>query len=197
MITNREKALTHIYPDLAGLTRDERRQFMLDVVQCYSSLQLNQAGYEKLMAAFEAELWHRVDIGRAPDPRLCRQCGRPLKSGPKGYGACPEGCERRKVYAWERDYWRKKLPAETSANSRLVWKIKRYWMLLCCYLPENEKNDHYLAGIIAHSTDTPSRRDELLEGDHIAWPRVHPEEARRTIEALKDRLNHTVKAETR
>jgi len=192
MITNREKALAHIYPDLAGLTNDERRQFMVDVAQVYSSRQLNQAGFEKLMAAFEAELWHRVDLGRAPDPRLCRTCSRPLTHGRDGYGQCPEGCERRKVYAWKRTYWRDKLPADTSANTRLVWKVKRYWKLLLCYLPEAEQNDHYLAGIIAHTTDTTSRRDELLEGDSIAWPRVTPEEARRTIEALKDRLTHAV-----
>ena len=142
--------------------------------------------------AFEAELWHRVDLGRAPDPRLCRTCSRPLTHGRDGYGQCPEGCERRKVYAWKRTYWRDKLPADTSANTRLVWKVKRYWKLLLCYLPEAEQNDHYLAGIIAHTTDTTSRRDELLEGDSIAWPRVTPEEARRTIEALKDRLTHAV-----
>jgi|GEM_PF-2558098 len=192
MITKRELALTHIYPALARLSEKERRCTMLDSVGAYSSKELNQGTFEILMAELETILWQRVDAKQAPDPRACTVCGRYLKPGPNGLGQCPEGCELRKVYAWRKRYWRERLPRRNQAHSRLRWKILQIWELLVDYLPKDQRNERYLAGIIHKAAELPL--SDLLSDSQINWHRITPKAAHFVIEALKDRLNYTVKS---
>lgn len=204
MITDREKGLTHVYTKLAGMTTDERRRVMLRFAGCYSSKQLDQERFERIMAVFEHVLWTRVSRGQAPDPRCCTVCGRPLKPVGHGKGACPEGCQTRKVYAWAPRHWRRRLPAKNQANTRLLWKLKRYWQLLREFLPEEKRNDHYLAGIICKSgpqrpcaavaKDLSSQVAKLISrSGSLRFDSLTPEQARRSIEALKDRMHNAVK----
>ena len=192
----REKALLHIYPDLAGMSDLERREVLSRIAGVVSSSDpaLSQSGYEHAMAAYETILWDRVQRGLIRDPRDCRRCGRRMKPiAGSSYAECPEGCEKRKVYAWAQDYWRKKAPVGFMANSRLVWKIRELWSLLKDYLPEDEQNDHYLAGIMAHA-GTGHEPGFFLEGAHLAWHKLDARLAHDVIEALKDRLTHAVSA---
>jgi len=188
MITNKEKGLLHIYPGLAGLTDEERRRIMVNKIGVYTSRALDQAGFELAMAEFEKLLWSRVDAGAVVDPRLCRTCGTPLRRLNNGDGACPEGCERRKVYAWTRDYWAGKIPANRRANSRQIWKLKQLWNLLKDYLPAAEQTDSYLAGIIANAGETTVTR--YLRAGQMNWKAVTSVVAHKSIEALKDRLKY-------
>ena len=183
MITRREIALVHVYAKLAALPDTERRQLMLRVAGVYSSRQLDQAGFEAVMAELESVLWTRVDAGLVHDPRTCTRCRAPLRRLKGGHGACPEACERRKVYAWDPRYWRRKLPADGAANSRQQRKIRQLWTLLQDYLPPDERNDAYLAGLIRKAS-----RDSSAALDALTAAQAH-----RVIEALKDRLSYSVK----
>lgn len=199
-MTPREKALLHIYPQLAGLAELERRQVLERAAGAVSASDpgLTQEGFERAMAAYECILWERVDRKACADPRACRVCGRVMRSAPGGIGACPEGCETRKVYAWSRDYWRKKLPASGHANSRLIWKIRELWGLLLDYIPENDRTELYLAGIIYHSLSSSHRPPHgvgafLNQSGRIAWEHLTAPQALMAIEALKDRLAYAVR----
>ena len=166
---------------------------MLAAAGVYSARQsaLTQQGFEAAMAAFEKILWQRVKAGIVPDPRLCTICSRPLKRTSNNTGACPEACQRRKVYAWSPDYWRNRRIKAGAANSRQLWKLRQVWTLLQDYLDPDERNDRYLAGIIAHTCNTHAQR--FLENNTVNWARVTSRQAHLTIEALKDRLNYTLK----
>jgi len=196
MIKNTQKGLLHIYPDLAGLDGAHQRRVLLSNAGVESSADpnLSQEGFERAMAAYEALLWDRVDRGVVPDPRHCRKCGRAMERGAPGRpDRCPEGCERRKVNAWTRDYWRQKLPADRGgANSRQIWKLRELWTLLQDYLPEAEQADSYLAAIISRTAPDDGPQS-LLEGTSLAWHRITAQQAHRAIEALKDRLAHAVR----
>ena len=212
-LTKREKGFTHIYATLARLSTQERRRVLVDTVGVYSARQLTQAKYETLMARLEEVLWDRVAAGLAPDPRLCTICRRPLKPVSGGRGACPEGCQVRKVYAWKRTYWRDKLPDAGKANTRELFMLRRVWTLLQDYIPEADRTPRYLAGIIAHTTAgspptsaprrggrravgadpaTTTAADYLTPDGQLDWASVPARAATATIEALKDRLNHAL-----
>ena len=191
MSTKKELALTHIYPKLAGITEKDRRQVLLNVAHVYSSLELTKDSFKLVMAAFEAILWEKVKAGTCPDPRLCTKCGRPLKPRPRRMGECPEGCETRKQYAAATHYWRSRVPKKNAANERVVWKIKQLWDLLVDYLPEENQNDSYLAGVI-YKTGKSSEDVFPLENQKIQWDQITPECGHATIEALKFRLKCAV-----
>ena len=185
MISAKEKAIVHAYPNLIGLSTLERRQHMVKTVGCYSSLELDQARFEHLMASLEELLWTRVEAGTVPDPRACRKCGSALRPEQNGFGVCPRGCERRKVFAWGRTYWRDRLPDRRRANSRQRYMIRNLWGLLQDYLPAEEQTDAYLGGIWRHAAGlAPSVpwNVETLSSAH----------ASALIDALKDRLTHAV-----
>lgn len=193
MISRKHKAMLHVYPALAGLSDSERRRIMLDHTGHYSAREhaFSNQEYESVMAAFETVLWERVAVGRVADPRLCRVCGRPLKVLKQGYGACPEGCERRKVYAWDPHYWRNRVIKPGCANSRLLHKLDQVWGLLLEYLHEDQRDDIYLAGIIAHAGGIDKR--DILRDGRLDRPRLKSHHVTAAIEAIKDRLNYTVK----
>lgn len=193
MIKREQLGLLHIYPSMAGLSETERRQIMVETCGVYSSKQLDQGGFDIVMARFEEELWGRVDSGSAPDPRRCRICGRgmiPVR-GRAGMGQCVEGCEKRKVAAWQKDYWRKRLPQNRQAGRRAVWMLGQLWKTLQDYLEPNQRTGRYLAGILAR-TDGLSP-DRFLDGDRLDWNRISAQAAHRAIDALKDRLKYAVK----
>jgi len=197
MITAREKSLLHIYPDLSGLSDPDRRDILKHCagVDSTREARLDQEGFERAMASYEQILWDRVDRGVIKDPRLCTVCGRALKADPAGpRAACPEGCESRRVYSWTRDYWRRRLPAAAMANSRQIWKLRQIWTLLQDYLPEAERNDVYLAGIIAHCTPGGTDPKAILEpGNAVAWQRVTSQQAHLATEAVKDRIRYAIR----
>ena len=168
-IDQRQKILIHEYQRLAGLTRGEYCELLASRCGVRSSVDLDQAGFERAMAALEAALWYRVQEGIVPDPR-----GLP------------------KHRAMRPDYWRSRATGKGMANSRLRWRIEQLWAGLSEYLPEEDVNAHYLAGIIAHAAAVQA--SELLDGDDIAWHRVPAHAANLAIEALKDRLKYAVRA---
>lgn len=197
MITAREKALLHIYPEIAGLSDPDRRDILQRCAGVVSTgdPHINQEGFERAMASYEQILWDRVEKGLLKDPRVCSRCGRALKPAPQGRRSqCPEGCESRRVYSWTRDYWRKRLPAAAMANSRQIWKLRQLWALLLDYLPEEERNEFYLAGIVAHCTPGGVDPRALLESPFVmAWHRVTSQQAHLSTEAIKDRLRYAVR----
>jgi len=195
----RQLGMLHRYPDLAGMSDPERRQVLLDLTGQNSSRGLAQAQFELVMAEFEQILWDRVDVGAVPDPRLCRVCARPLQPvGKAGAGACPEGCERRNVVAWQRDYWRRRVVSIGSASSRQAWMLRRYWNMLCEYLPEDRRSHDYLAAIVCHASDPHSashaeRLARIWRSGAIQWSALTATECHKAIEAIKDRLRHAVR----
>jgi hypothetical protein len=194
MISPREKAFLHIYPDLAHMSDQDRRDVLTHAagVDSSSNPGMSHDGVDRAMAAYEAILWARVDRRVVPDPRACAVCGRPLRHAGGGVGECPEGCGSRKVHAWSRDYWRKRLPAGHGANSRQIWKLKELWSLLRDYLPESDRTDAYLAGIISNSV--AGDFEQLLEsGNSLAWHRLTANQTNVAIEAIKDRLRYAVR----
>lgn len=192
-LDGKQIAILHAYPKLAGLSEPDRRDVMRRHSGCASASEdlWEQHTFENAMAAFETILWTRVATGVCKDPRLCRQCGRRLVRLQHGYGECPEGCEKRKVYSWDMNYWRSKVTMPGVANSRLVHKVRELWAMLCDYLPADERTDRYLHGIIEQATNRASPL--LILGGQIQWDRLSPEEANFAIEALKDRLRNAVK----
>jgi hypothetical protein len=192
MITHREKALLHIYPKLAGLTEPERRRIMLGTADVYSCKQaLTQRAFEDLMAAFETELWERVQSGQVMDPRLCTICNTPLARVHGGYGECPDGCEVRKVYAWQPDYWRKRLIPSQGISTRQVFKIKQLWALLVDYIPADQNSHHYLAGLAARMSHRQAHEYLAADGT-FTWEALTAADGHKLIEALKDRLLHAI-----
>lgn len=189
MISDREKALLHIYPALADIGEEERRNTMMRLANVYSTKQkaLTQQHFEIIMAEFEAVLWLKVEAGTVPDPRSCRKCGRRLQRLDHGVGICRAGHERRKVYAWEEHYWRDRLPQAGRANTRQIHKIKQLWELLTDFLDEDLRDDKYLAKLLSSDTS------RVLSGSgQVDWKKVTAREAHNCIEALKDRLQYSV-----
>ncbi len=131
-----------------------------------TSLALSHSGFDKVMARLEAILWQRVDEGlvKAPDMKLARY------------------------------YWRDRLPKPGMVNTRLRWKLERFWSLLRDYAPPQNRGDDYLARIIAKASGVELAQiwDGSGERPAIIWQQVPAEAARVTIEAMKDRLKHAV-----
>ena len=198
-MTPKEKALLHIYPQLARISEADRRNMLQRSAGVVSAGDpaLTQTGFERAMALYETVLWDRVDRGLAPDPRACPVCSRVMKPGRAGMGECPEGCGARKVYAWSRDYWRKKLPSSGQANSRCIHKLRQLWAIIMDYLPEDQRTDAYLAGILYHAQPArhrPESPKSMLEsGGVMAWQRLTMTQSLVGIEALKDRLSYAVR----
>lgn len=188
------RALLHVYPSMAGIDDAERRRLMVQIAGIYSARQpIGARNFDKLMAEFERILWDRVDAGHARDPRLCRSCGKPLVRLDNGFGACPLNCERRKVYAWTRDYWQSRSSGRAgAASTRQVWKLKQLWTLLQDYLQDVDRTESYLARIIADAAPSQDGLRQTAAGD-ILWDTISLVQAAATIEALKDRLKHAVK----
>jgi len=196
MISPQEKALLHIYPDLARISDPDRREILMHAAGVTSSSDpvMNHAGCESAMATYEAILWDRVDQGVIPDPRLCKKCLRPMNHVGGGMGECPEGCGKYKIYAWTRDYWRKRLPAPHGANTRQIWKLREIWTILQDYLPESDRNERYLAGIIAKCSKIGVNPQALMESERsIAWHRLTSQQVHLATEAVKDRLHYAIK----
>jgi hypothetical protein len=192
MISSREKAFLHIYPDLASMSDQDRRDVLVHAAGVESSAdpRMTHDGVNRAMAAYETILWYRVDKAVVPDPRKCPVCGRPMRHIGNGYGDCPEGCvSRRRIHAWDRTYWRQRLPAQNGANTRQIWKIKELWSLLQDYLPEESRTDVYLAGII----EKAAPRAGIYANGAIAWQNLAESAAHLAIEALKDRLRYAVR----
>ena len=190
MIESSQKALLHVYPDLAGLAELERRQLLERAAGVVSSSdpRLDQEGFERAMASYEAVLWDRVERKVVADPRACRKCGRPMRMVQAGFGECPEGCGRRKVYAWHPRHWRNKLPQGHGANSRQIWKLRQVWGLLKDFLPEEQRTEDYLAAMIATATG-----QSLQVHGAFPWHTLTSRQCHLAIEACKDRLSYAVR----
>lgn len=192
-LNNKQFALLHIYPTLAGLTDLARRQILETHTGCTSSKDeyMDHHLFELAMAAYETLLWDRVQRQLCPDPRVCRTCGRRMRQLDDGRGQCPEGCETRKVYAWTQYHWRNKVVKPGQADSRQIFKLREAWNLLRDYLPAgHSRSEVYLAGIIQHAIgrDLP----DLVADEQIQWDRLTPQAAIFGIEAVKDRLRSAV-----
>lgn len=190
-------AFLHAYPNLAGLGDQDRRDIMRRNSGCASASDDGwfKHTFEAAMAAFEIVLWDRVEAGLCKDPRNCRVCGRGLKRKCNGYGECAEGCERRKVFAWERNYWRRNITAPGMASSAQVAKLRELWALLCDYLvPGYETCDAYLFSVLCKAF--PKMPDAVLQEEAIQWEKLPALAASFGIEALKDRLRYAVKDKT-
>jgi ferredoxin len=197
-VDRKQLGMLHRYPALARLSDGERRSILLRETGSATSKGLTQEQFERAMAAFEAALWQRVDAGIVPDPRLCPVCGRPLQATHSCHGACPEGCvAAANVTAWTRDHWRKKVISAGFSNSRQTWKLRRYWEMLCDYLPESKRLDVYLAAIVAQSVSaSPGERASIMRRlsscGSFDWSALTARECHCAIEAVKDRLSHSV-----
>jgi len=70
--------------------------------------------------------------------------------------------------------------------------ILKLWKLLLDYLPEDDRNHHYLARII-NKTHAQAKPVRLTQADTIDWCSLGKASASKTIDALKDRLKYAVK----
>jgi len=166
MIKNEEKAKVHVYARYAQLTRAEYVAILRAATgkDSCTDPQFKHSDVDRALAHLEAVLWQRID---------------------EGIVSQPEGITRY--------YYRSKLPKVGMINSRLRFKLELYWRMLKDYLPEEERCEKYLAGIIANAAGIAPCRI-LDSADGLAWERVPAEAARLAIEAVKDRLNYTVSA---
>ena len=157
--SNRQKYLVHLYPTLAGLTDPERRQVLFEVSQCTSAKHpaLTQWHFDQVMARYETVLAQRVRDGRVDRPPRAK-VGNLL-------------------------YWRRRLPADGGANSRLLHKIDALWSQLLPYLPDDKQTDRYLCDIATFACGYHVRDRYALK----AW------QGTLLVEALKDRLSHALK----
>lgn len=186
-------AFLHTYPKLAGLSDPDRRDILRRHTGCASASDdgFYKHTFEAAMAAYEAVLWQRVELGVVPDPRACTKCGRRLVRAKGLVGECPEGCETRRVQAWEPRYWRRNITAPGMASSAAVHKLRELWGILADYLPEADRHETYLFSILKHA-HSPLAKD-VLQGGQIQWERVPAVACGLGIEAVKDRLKHQVK----
>lgn len=169
MTSTREKALVHIYADLAGLTRQEYRAILHNTAGVATSKNLDQDGFERVMSVLEASLWNRVAEGVVADPR----------TDPRHARMNPT-------------YWRSRTPGKGTCNSRLRWKLDRIWDLLAPMLPEEERNEGYLAAIIANAGGI--EREGWFDGYRIQWERVPYRAAYLAVNALNDRLRYAARS---
>lgn len=158
-LTNREKALPHIYRDACRIPEAVYRDLLDRTTGCSSmaSESMTRTGFEQAMAALEELLWLRVSTGATPDPI--------------GYG-------HRTIKS--RDYWRRKAHASGVPNARQVHMVKSLWNQLKPLLPERQRTTIYLAGIIARATGR--------EPGEIGLAALTPEETGDVISALRGRL---------
>ena len=166
MISKREKYWIHQYARWARMNQPEYRDLLKRVsgkTSC-ADRAFSHEDVDRVMAALETILWHRIDEGIVTKP----------------------------VRNVQRFYWRHKCPHDGMINSRLRYKLDRLWNLLADYLPAEQRNDRYLAGIMAK--DAGVNPSTFLDGDRIAWHRIPAECARIAVEALKDRLKYAVRA---
>lgn len=190
-VDNRQLGLLHSYPAVAGLSDTERRDVIEQITGARTSKGLTQEQYELCMAEFEMLLWDRVATGAVPDPRKCTVCGRWMKPVRAALGECPEGCERRRVGAWQTHYWRSRVVPGDRASSRQIWMLKRMWGLLSDMLPADKRTDAYLAAMIVVATRQPGRTHaDLMQGGNLDWNRLTSNECRVGIDAVKDRLHY-------
>lgn len=166
--TNRQKAILHIYLGAAAIPHAEYVEILGRATGKRSSRDLDQGGFDSAMAAIEAVLWQRVELGRIPDPR----------DNPGWKYTNPV-------------YWRNKVPLAGNANSRTVYKVKELWKLLRDYLPDGCRDPYYLASIIHKAAGR--KIAGLVADGRIHWDRLTADAGRLAVEALKDRLAHSIK----
>lgn len=162
-IDNKQKALVKKYQRFAELADCDYRALLVARAGVTSCTQLDQGGLDKVMAALEAVLWERVDAGHVPAP-----------------------------HGLLRTYWRNRLTPRGGCNSRLRYTLDRWWKMLADYLPEDQRNEVYLAGIIKHAMNWTGPV-AWFNGERITWERLSAEAARLAVEAIKDRLRYAVK----
>lgn len=186
-------AFLHAYPKLAKMSEMDRRDVLRRKTGCASAGDdgFFKHTFEAAMAAYETILWQRVEAGDVPDPRACSKCGRRMVRRQGGYGECPEGCEKRKVMAWEQRYWRRNITGPGMASSSQVNKIRELWAMLGDYLPADQRTDAYLHGIFEQAGGALA--DGLLRDGEIQWERLPATGAGMVIEALKDRLGRAIR----
>lgn len=160
MIKAQQKALIHIYKNAARLSDLDYRDVLRRnaAVNSAADRSITQAGYERAMATLETILFARVAAGEIPTP-----IGRSR---------------------WIRNefYWRHKLPASGSINSRQAHLIERLWISLQEHLPPGARNLTYLAGILYRAT---GRRQ-------VGYYALTIQQAACLIDALRDRLAHAI-----
>ena len=161
-IINRKQIVTiQKYKRWAQLDDPTYRDLLDRAAGVRSSKLLDQVSFERTMGWLETLLFDRVDAGIV---------------------AAPSGVIR--------TYWRDKLPTEGMINSRLRYTMERWWGLLADYLPQEERNETYLAGIIRKAAGK-ALADILHEGC-LQWERVPKYAGLLCLEAIKDRLRHAI-----
>lgn len=126
MIGARQKATLHIYKDAAQLSQPAYRAILRDYagVPSAADSRMNQAGYERAMAALETLLFDRVSAGVIPDPI------------------------GRSKHISQRTYWRDRLPKHGMINSRQMHRITYLWGRLMEFLPPAQCSMDYRDGIV-------------------------------------------------
>lgn len=154
--------LLHVYADAAGLSDPTYRDHLRHAagVSSASDRTLSQQGFEAAMAALETVLFMRVHAGEV--------------SSPIG----------RSRYITSEFHWRTRLPRVGYINSRQAYRIQELWTRLQEYLPAEQRNLVYLAGIIRKATGKPDPGYTCLSSG----------EADALINALKDRLSHSIRS---
>jgi len=167
VLTNRQKMLVHIYRDAADLADADYRALLQRHTGCRSAAdpQLDQGGFDALMAGLELVLFQRLDAGQV-DPPLGRS-----------------------RWISSRDYWRRKvsLSSQGYLTSRQYHRIRALWTSLAPRLglpqPSTESALLYLRGIIQRATGRANIGAQALTSA----------EAAAVIDALQDRLLYAVK----
>jgi len=163
MPTPRQFGIIHKYAKAARLDEASYRSLLKEATGRPSSKGMTNAQFDLAMAAIEGALFARVAAGKCPDPDWI----------PNEY------------------HWRQRLPAAGYANTRLIHRLRELWALLCDYLPDADRCDAYLAGIIRQATGR-EHHAPLVDG-RLTWTAIPSTSASLAITALQDRLLHAVK----
>jgi len=161
MLNRTQKIIIHEYSRAARLSDPAYRDILhaRAGVGSAADKDFSQSGFDQVMAALETVLFERVDRGEVPDPL---------------------GHSR---YIRAERYWRDRLDTHGRINSRQYHRIMQLWTQLGEWMPDNQRNTGYLAGIVCHATGKPDVGVTALTSGQ-AWC---------VIEALKDRLAHAIK----
>jgi hypothetical protein len=128
MLSNRHKALLHIYKSAAGLGDSMYRDILAKHGGCVSAAdpEFKISSFAGCMAALETHLWERVDAGLV-DP--------------------PGG----KVF--RRDYWRSQVRAPGLINATQQHLIETLWSQFSAFLPAEKRTPAYFAGLVSQAAN--------------------------------------------
>lgn len=158
MLSTAEKKLIHIYARAAELSGPEYCALLSAETgkRSCADPEFSHSDADRVLAALEAVAWDRIRTKRV---------------------------RVRSRWIRKEFYFRDRLSGGHCFAARRLWKIRRLWMLLAAFLPEADRSDAYLSGIVRQAV-----------GRSVALSDLTPAESVPVLNALQDRLAWAVRA---